>query len=596
MISKLENFTLKLAIWREKHITEKNLILILSLVIGIGAAGAAMLLKYIIHFIQDALTEHFSIDGANYLFLVYPSIGILLSWMFVKYIVKDNISHGVTRVLHAIAQRKSRLKPHNTYSSLIASSITIGFGGSVGAEAPMVYTGAAIGSNIGRIFRLDARQLMLLVCCGAAAGIAAIFKAPIAGLLFTIEVLMFELTTASVMPLMISAATAATVIYIFDGPMPEFRFDHTEIWKAQRFPIVLMLGIFCGFISLYFTRTILVMEKLFGKLNSKPWLKFAVGSIILSTAIFFLPPLYGEGYDSIEQIISGNAQAITEESFFYEGRDSFWILTLMIALIIMFKSFATAATNGAGGVGGTFAPSLYVGCMCGFIFAFIFNHFIEMPDPLSQKNFALMGMTAVMAGVMHAPLMALFLTAELTGGYDLFLPLMIASLSSYGTVRIFSSHSIYTHRLAKRGELITHHKDKAVLTLLKMNSVIETDLLTVRPEMDLGEMVQIISKSNRNIFPVVDNDNNFLGMVVLDDIRNIMFRPELYKRFHVSKFMVTPPAKIELGLPMEQVMRIFDETNAWNLPVVDKGKYIGFVSKSKIFNSYRRVLVHYSED
>ena len=262
----------------------------------------------------------------------------------------------------------------------------------------------------------------------------------------------------------------------------------------------------------------------------------------------------------------------------------------------MFKSFATAATNGAGGVGGTFAPSLYVGCMCGFLFAFIFNHFIEMPDPLSQKNFALMGMTAVMAGVMHAPLMALFLTAELTGGYDLFLPLMIASLSSYGTVRIFSSHSIYTHRLAKRGELITHHKDKAVLTLLKMNSVIETDLLTVTPEMDLGEMVQTISKSNRNIFPVIDKQNNFLGMVILDDIRNIMFRPELYKRFHVSKFMVTPPAKIELGMQMEQVMRIFDETNAWNLPVVEKGKYVGFVSKSKIFNSYRRVLVHYSED
>ena len=338
------------------------------------------------------------------------------------------------------------------------------------------------------------------------------------------------------------------------------------------------------------------MEKLFGKLNSKPWLKFAVGSVILSAAIFFLPPLYGEGYDSISQIISGNQEAITEESFFYAGRNNFWILALMITLIIMFKSFATAATNGAGGVGGTFAPSLYVGCMCGFLFAFIFNHFIDMPDPLSQKNFALMGMTAVMAGVMHAPLMALFLTAELTGGYGLFLPLMIASLSSYGTVRIFSNHSIYTHRLAKRGELITHHKDKAVLTLLKMDSVIETDLLTVRPDMDLGEMVQVISKSNRNIFPVVDKENNFLGMVVLDDIRNIMFRPELYKRFHVGKFMVTPRAKIELGMPMEQVMRTFDETNAWNLPVVENGKYVGFVSKSKIFNSYRRVLVHYSED
>ncbi|MEG1573452.1 MAG: chloride channel protein [Bacteroidales bacterium] len=596
LYERFEEWFLKIALWREKHVTEKNLILFLSLVIGILAAIAAMALKHIIHFIQNLLTEHFSLTGANFLYLLYPCIGVLLAGLFVKYIVKDNISHGVTRVLYAISQRKSRLKPHNMYSSVIASSITIGFGGSVGAEAPMVYTGAAIGSNIGRLFRLDTRVLMLLVGCGAAAGIAAIFKAPIAGLLFTLEVLMFELTTASVMPLMISAATATTVIYIFNGPMPQFRFDHADIWIASRFPYVLLLGIFCGFISLYFTRMIIVLEHIFGKLKQYPWIKFAVGSIILSSAIFFLPPLFGEGYESISKLLGGNPEAITDGSIFYTHRNEFWTMTIMVGLIILLKAFATAATNGAGGVGGTFAPSLYVGCMSGFLFAFVLNHLLQLPIPISERNFALMGMAAVMSGVMHAPLMALFLTAELTGGYTLFLPLMIASLSAYGTVRIFTNYSIYTYRLIKRGELMTHHKDKTVLTLLKMDSVIERDLLIVNPDMNLGEMVKVISKSHRNIFPVTDNNNNLLGIVVLDDIRNIMFRPELYERFHVRKFMVSPQAKIEVGSTMEQVMKIFDETNAWNLPVVENGQYVGFVSKSKIFNSYRRVLVHYSED
>ncbi len=596
LYDRFDEWFLKVAVWREKHIKERNLILFLSLIIGILAAIAAMVLKYLIHFIQNTLTEHFSLTGANYLYLLYPCIGVLIAGLFVKYVVKDNISHGVTRVLYAISQRKSRLKPHNMYSSVIASSVTIGFGGSVGAEAPMVYTGAAIGSNVGRLFRLDTRVLMLLVGCGAAAGIAAIFKAPIAGLLFTIEVLMLELTTVSVMPLMISAATAATVIYIFNGPMPEFRFDQTDIWQASRFPFVLILGIFCGFVSLYFTKMILLMERLFGNLSSKPWLKYCLGSVILSSAIFFLPPLYGEGYDSITKLLSGDPTSITDGSIFYSHRESFWTMTVMVGLIILLKSFATAATNGAGGVGGTFAPSLYMGCMSGFLFAYVFNHFVPLPDPISERNFALMGMAAVMSGVMHAPLMALFLTAELTGGYSLFLPLMIASLSAYGTVRIFNNYSLYTYRLAQKGELITHHKDKTVLTLLKMDSVIERDLLTVTPDMTLGEMVKVISKSRRNIFPVIDNDNTLLGIVVLDDIRNIMFRPKLYDRFKVRKFMVSPPAKIELGCTMEQVMKVFDDTNAWNLPVVENGKYVGFVSKSKIFNSYRRVLVHYSED
>lgn len=594
---KKQDWLLKILVWREKHIKEKNFILILSFIIGVLGASAAFILKEAIHIIQLLLTDHFSNEKANYMYLLYPVIGLLLSSLYVRFVVKDNISHGVTRVLYAISQHKSRLKKHNMYSSVIASSITIGFGGSVGAEAPIVYTGAAIGSNLGRVCRLDPRTLMLMVGCGAAAGIAGIFKAPFAGLLFTIEVLMLDFTAATIMPLIVSSATAATITYLLsDGkalfagiPILPFTFDQLGY--------VLALGVFCGFVSLYFTRMIYFLERQFKRLRKPIW-RFIAGSAILSTTIFFLPPLYGEGYDSITVLLQGDARAITEGSFFYAWKESFTVLAVYLALIVLLKVFATAATNGGGGVGGTFAPSLYVGCMAGFLFAFVANRFDIFSDTLlSTTNFALMGMAGVMAGVMHAPLMALFLTAELTGGYSLFLPLMITSAVAFWTIRIFESHSIYTMRLAKNGELITHHKDKAVLTLLKIDSVIETDFLAVKPEMTLGDMVKVIAKSHRNIFPVVDEENKMLGIVLLDDIRNIMFRPALYERFKVQTFMTIPPAKIVINTPMEQVMKIFDETNAWNLPVVDEnGEYIGFVSKSKIFNSYRRVLVHYSQD
>ena len=591
-----QDWFLKILVWREKHIKEKNFILILSFVIGVLGASAALILKGSIHLIQNLLTHHFSADGANYMYLIYPVIGLLLSSLYVSFMVKDNISHGVTRVLYAISQHKSRLKPHNMYSSVIASSITIGFGGSVGAEAPIVYTGAAIGSNLGRICRLDPRTLMLMVGCGAAAGIAGIFKAPFAGLLFTIEVLMLDFTAASIMPLIVSSATAATLTYLLTDSRALFAFSSPVPFTFDQLLYVLALGLFCGFVSLYFTRMIYFLERQFKKLKKRIW-RFVLGSVILSTTIFFLPPLYGEGYDAIKELLNGNAEAITDRSLFYAWKESFGILALYLALIILFKVFATAATNGGGGVGGTFAPSLYVGCMSGFLFAFVVNHFDIFPITLSTTNFALMGMAGVMAGVMHAPLMALFLTMELTGGYSLFLPLMITTAVAFWTIRLFESHSIYTMRLAKNGELLTHHKDKAVLTLLKIDNVIETDFLTVRPEMTLGDMVKVIAKAHRNIFPVIGDGGEMLGIVLLDDIRNIMFRPALYERFKVHTFMTMPPAKINIDMPMEQVMKTFDETNAWNLPVVDSaGKYLGFVSKSKIFNSYRRVLVHYSQD
>jgi len=582
-------------LWRERHVKEKTFLIFLAFVVGVFCGFAALALKWLIHFISGMLNAGFSISTGNYLYLIYPFLGILLAGLYVRYVVKDNISHGVTRVLYAISQNKSRLKPHNMYSSVIASSITIGFGGSVGAEGPIVYTGAAIGSNLGQFFRLSPRILMILVGCGAAAGIAGIFKAPIAGMLFTLEVLMLDLTTVSVMPLLIASVSAATIAYIFTGYDVEFFFVQSEPFVTGRIPYAMLLGLFCGLVSLYFTKQMNLMETFFKKKLVVPWRKTLVGGVILASLVFLFPPLYGEGYGAIMSLLEGDPGSILNGSVFYNDRMDVWFIVLFIGLIILLKGFATSATNGGGGVGGTFAPSLYVGCMAGFFFAYLFNHLGIGPE-LSVKNFALMGMAGVMSAVMHAPLMAIFLVAELTGGYQLFLPLLIVSGISYGTIRIFEPYSIYTRRLAQSGKLLTHHKDKAVLTLLKMDVVIENDFLTVRPDMNLKEMVGIISRSHRNLFPVIDDDHKLIGVVQLDDIRNIMFRPDLYKRMYVSKFMSMPPAKIEVGTPMETVMKMFDDTGAWNLPVVENGRYVGFVSKSKIFNSYRRVLKHYSED
>lgn len=582
-------------LWREQNIKEKTFVIILALLVGIFGGFAAILLKFLIHVISTALTNHVHATGGNYIYLIYPVVGILLTVLYVKYIVKDNISHGVTRVLYAISQNKSRLKKHNMYSSLIASSVTIGFGGSVGAEGPIVATGAAIGSNFGQMFRMSPRILMILVGCGAAAGIAGIFKAPIAGMLFTLEVLMLDLTTVSVMPLLISSITAATIAYIFTGYDVEFFFVQSENFVTGRIPFVIMLGVFCGLVSLYFTRVMMMMENFFRKKLRVQWKKTLVGGIVLAALIFLFPPLYGEGYSSINGLLGGEPSSIVNNSIFYSDGNRTWFILIFIACIILLKGFATSVTTGSGGIGGTFAPSLYVGCMAGFFFALLFNYFLADIN-LSTKNFALMGMAGVMSGVMHAPLMAIFLTAEMTGGYELFLPLLIVSAISYGTIKLFEPYSIYTMRLAQRGELLTHHKDKAVLTLLKMDSVIERDFMTVNPDMNLKQMVEVISKSNRNLFPVVNDAGVLLGVVLLDDIRNIMFRPDLYKRMYVEKFMSTPPAKIEVGESMDKVMKTFDDTGAWNLPVVEDGKYVGFVSKSKIFNSYRRVLRHYSED
>lgn len=585
---------MKVVIWREHHIKESTFMVFLALIVGILCGFAAQLLKFLIHVIAGILTAHMNLTTSNWLYLVYPVVGILITVLFVKYVVKDNISHGVTKVLYAISRRKSRLKLKNTYSSLIASSITIGFGGSVGAEGPIVFTGAAIGSNIGQAFRLSPKVLMILVGCGAAAGIAGIFRAPIAGMLFTLEVLMIDLTGMTVMPLLISSITGATVAYLLEGYRAEFFFSQSEPFLTNRIPFTILLGIVCGLMSFYFTKVMFWMESFFRKIN-KQWLKIITGGVVIAVLVFIFPPLYGEGYGAINNLLDGNVSAIVNGTLFYIDRDNIWFLALFIAAIALTKAFATSATNGAGGVGGTFAPSLFVGALTGFVFAYVLNN-LDLGIELSQKNFVLLGMAGVMSGVMHAPLMAIFLTAEMTGGYDLSLPLLIVSLLAFMTIRLFTPYSIYTMRLAKAGDLLTHEKDKAVLTLLKVDNLIEQDFKEVHPEMNLKEMVDTIAVSNRNLFPVTDKDGYLKGVVVLDEIRNIMFRADLYKKMHVSRFMSAVPATIDINEPMDKVMEVFDKTNAWNLPVVKDGKYVGFVSKSKIFTSYRRVLRHFTED
>jgi CIC family chloride channel protein len=585
----------QLLLWRDSHIKERHFLLFVSFLVGITTALAAWLLKSSIHFFQVFLTENFSQENLNFSYLLFPIVGILIAGLYVKYVVKDDISHGVTKILFAISQRKSRIKPHNIYTSLAASSVTIGFGGSVGAEAPIVLTGSAIGSNLGRFFRLEQHSLMILVGCGAAGAIAGIFKAPIAGILFVIEVLLLDLTMSSIMPLLVTAVTATTVSYLLNGMDAMFAYTQVEPFLLNRIPYVIVLGILCGFISLYVIRVMSWLENIFHGMAQ--WKRFLLGGGILSVLIFFFPPLYGEGYNTINTLLaSGDGfLSLTKESFFY-NQESRWAIVLFLLLVILFKVFATSATNGGGGTGGVFAPTLFLGCIAGFAYSYTLNQ-LGYVAYLPQENFALMGMAGVMAGVMHAPLTGTFLIAELTGGYELFLPLMIVSLVSYGTILVFEKHSIYAIRLAKRGELITHHKDKAVLTFLKVEDLLETDIPTVKPDYTLGEMVKVISTCTRNIFPVVNDEGRLMGMVLINNIRNIMFRPELYDRFTVEKFMVGAPAKVEITSPMEEVMAKFENSKAWNLPVVDgKGLYMGILSQSSVFNSYREVLVeNYSE-
>ena len=583
--------------WRKENISEKMFVLILAFFVGLFSAVAAFILHWIINQIVHVLTSQFNADSYNWLYLVYPVAGIYLTSLFVRYVVKDNISHGITRILYAISSNKSRLKPHNTWSSVIASAITIGFGGSVGAEAPIVLTGSAIGSNLGRLFRMDSKTLMLLVGCGAAGAIAGIFKAPIAGLVFTLEVLMIDMTMTSLLPILVSCVTATTFTYIFSGDAALFSFHLDNDWTVQRTPACVLLGIFCGLVSLYFIRTMSFAEGIFARFQNKPYVKLVIGGVILSLLIFIFPSLYGEGYNSINLLLNGKTEAdwyqILNNSPF-SGHPNVFIS--YIAFVLLLKVFATSATNGGGGCGGTFAPSLFIGCFAGFLFSRLWNMY-EIGVYVPEKNFALMGMAGVMSGVMHAPLTGIFLIAELTGGYSLFLPLMIVSVSSYLTINIFEPHSIYSSRLAKEGKLITHHTDHAVLTLMQLDSVIESDYQAVSPDMELGQIVHKISNSRSSMLPVLDAAGTLLGEIDITKIRHVVFRIELYHHFTAQQLMQDPPATLSTEATMTNVMRTFDRTHAQWLPVLDtENRLKGYISRQRLYMQYRKMVKDMSEE
>ena len=583
--------------WRTRHINNKQFTLILSLAVGFLAAVAASILHTLIKQIQHLLTVGFDIDGFNWLYLIYPVIGIFLTSLFVRYIVRDNISHGITRILYAISSKKNRLKAHNCWSSVIASAITIGCGGSVGAEAPIVLTGSAIGSNLGRLFKMDNHTLMLLVGCGAAAAIAGIFKAPIAGLVFTLEVLMIDLTMASLLPILIASVTAACFTYIFSSDGVLFDFHVDGMWTLSRVPAYILMGVAGGIISLYFMRTMTACEGVFGKLKNHPYIKLALGGAMLSTLIALFPVLYGEGYHSINILLNGSTpqdwDQILNNSLFY-GHSN--LLVVYVLLVILTKVFATSATNGGGGCGGTFAPSLFIGAYVGFLFARLWNMY-EIGIYVPEKNFVLLGMAAVMAGVMHAPLTGIFLIAEITGGYQMFIPLMIVSICSYLTIIIFEPHSIYGMRLARQGKLITHHTDKAILTLMNIDSVIDKNISHVPEDMDLGSLVHAISRSHTTILPVLDEGGKFMGEIDMSKLRHIIFRTELYHHFKVKQLISQPPCVLSVNDPMETVMKNFDQTDAGMLPVLETdGTLRGYVSRSHLYSTYRKMVADMSAE
>lgn len=587
----------KILAWKEKHLTDRQMLLILAFIIGILASFAAYILHTLIHQIQAILTEGFEVNSFNWLYLVFPVIGIYLTSLFVRYVVRDNISHGITRILYAISSKRSHLKPHNCWSSVIASAITIGFGGSVGAEAPIVLTGSAIGSNFGQLFKIDNKTMMLLVGCGAAAAIAGIFKAPIAGLVFTLEVLMVDLTMASLLPILVASITANVFTWALMGGKSLFTFVMDSAWEVDRLPACVLLGLFCAFISLYFIRTMTFCEGIFAKMKRHPYGKLAVGGVMLSSLIFLFPALYGEGYSAINILLNGTTEAdwnqLLDKSLFY-GHGN--LLVVYIALVLLTKVFATSCTNGAGGCGGTFAPSLFIGGFGGFLFARLWNMY-QIGVYVPEKNFTLLGMAGVMAGVMHAPLTGIFLIAEITGGYALFVPLIIVSVVSVMGISIFEPHSIYAMRLARQGKLITHHTDRAVLTLMSMDSIIEKDYISVAPDMPLGKLVNVISRSQTDFIPVLDVGGRLLGDIDITKIRHIVFRTELYNKFNVSQLMSHVPAVLYTNEPMELVMKKFERSNAEYLPIVDiNNKLTGFISRTRLYTMYRKMVADFSAE
>ena len=577
-----------------KKLPERDVMIILSLFVGICCGLAAVLLKSAIEFIHHSLTGWFEGEAYNFLYLVYPGIGMLIAMLFVRYIVKDNIGHGVTKVLQAVSKNESKIRSHNMWTSMAASSVTIGFGGSVGAEAPIVYTGAAIGSNVARYMGLSYKNMTILLGCGAAGAVAGIFKAPLAGVLFTLEILLFNISMTSILPLLLSTISATVISYIFLGDKPPFECTISP-FELHNLPFYILLGLFSAACSVYFTRMTLWLEDKIKSIQ-KPFVRWAISASCLGLLIFLFPPLFGEGYEHLHELLNGGTIDLEGQTILAFFLRKAWLVPLFFMLVLLLKVFSMSFTNAGGGVGGTFGPTLFIGAIAGFVLSRTIN-LIAGPGFVPEQNFVLVGMAGLMSGVMLAPMTAIFLIADMTGGYGLLIPLILTSTISYAATRMIEPYSIYTKRIAKKGELLTHDSDQAVLTLLKTGDLIESDFKTVRIDATLGELVAVVAESKRNIFPVVDSRNHFQGFVSLEDIRREMFKTQQYETTHVYNYMKSAPAYVYIDEKMDSVMRKFEQTEAWNLPVVEADRtYVGFVSKSKIFSAYRDQLKQVSHD
>ncbi len=588
-----KNLLKRFLVWRLRHVSDRSFMLFLSIVVGISVGLVAVTIKNSVHLIQSFVHNFITSDTDGLLFLLLPLIGISLVVIFANFIIKRHVGHGIPMVLFSISKTKGRIRPHNMFSSIVSSALTVGFGGSVGLEGPTVATGAAVGSNLGQMFHLNYKQITLLLGCACTGAMAAIFKAPVAAIVFALEVIMLDLTMASLVPLLLASVSAVLTSYLFMGQNFLYPVTLTSTFDIGDLPFFLILGILAGFLSVYFTKMYMWVGEMFKKIKNQ-WMRLLTGGLLLGLLIFLFPSLYGEGYEVINATLSGSTQHLFEQTIYSSYVGNFGVLILVFVLLLLFKVVATSATFGAGGVGGIFAPSLFLGSNLGLMFALVAHN---LGYNIPTTTFALVGMGGTIAGIIHAPLTSIFLIAEITGGYQLFIPLMIVSTISYVTVRLFTSNSVYTIQLAKRGELITHHKDKALLSMLRVDEFVETNFHKIYEEATLRNVVQIIQKSNRNVFPVVSADNTLRGIVVLDDIRDIIFKQELYDKISIEEIMISPkPFLVNIDDDMESVAEKFHRTGNFNLPVVDNGKYVGFVSRAKIFSHYRRMLKKFSDD
>ncbi len=577
-------------VWRLRHVSNRQFMMILSILIGIASGIAAVVIKNLVHLISSFVKGVLSSEYDLFYF-VAPVIGIFLAVLFIKYIIKRPVRHGVPNVLYAISKANGKMNSHNMFSSVITSALTVGFGGSVGLEGPTVSTGAAIGSNFGRLFHLNYRQVTLLLGSASAAAMAAIFKAPIAGVVFALEVIMLDLSLFSIVPLLLASASAVVTSYLFLGQNYLYHFRFETTFELIDIPFYVLLGIATGLIAVYFTKIYIFIEQWFEKMN-KRYVKLLVGGSLLGVILYFFPSLYGEGYSIINDALAGNSYSLFEGTLFETWSANYTAMIFMIFFVIALKVVAASLTFGAGGVGGIFAPTLFMGVNTGLLFALLVNKLGF--HQLQIENFALVGMAGLIAGVLHAPLTGLFLIADISGGYALFLPLMITATVSFATAKTFLKHSVYTHQLAKRKELLTHDADQNILTLMHINKLIEKDFAIISPDTTLGDLVEKISEAHRNLFPVVDENGILHGMVKMDDIRKIIFKPELYDKVYVKDLMYMPKYYISPDDSMEDLVDMFRKSGRFNIAVIDKGKYLGFISRANAFTAYRNHLKMFS--